>query len=80
MYLLAAPVDYIPISEVITFSSSSIAQTIHVSIVNDQLLEIDEVFTVSLSLEDESDRGRVQLNPSSASITVIDDDSNERIH
>ena len=74
MYLLAAPVDYIPISEVITFSSSSITQTVHVSIVNDPLLEIDEVFTVSLSLEDKTDLGLVQLNPTSTSITIIDDD------
>ena len=80
MYLLAGPVDYIPISEVITFSSSSITQTVHVSLINDQLLETDEVFTASLSLEDETDRGHVQLNPSSTSITVIDDDGNEHIH
>ena len=51
----------------------------HVSIVNDRLLETDEVFTASLSLEDETDRGHVQLNPSSTSITIIDDDGNHDI-
>lgn len=48
----------------------------YVSIVNDQLLETDEVFTASLSLEDKTNRGHVQLNPTSASITIVDDDGN----
>ena len=71
--------DYIPISENITFSSSSTTQTVHVSIVNDALLETDEVFTASLSLEDETDLGLIQLNPTSASITIVDDDGNESL-
>ena len=77
--MFAASSDYFPISEVLTFSGSSTTQIVHVSIVNDRLLEINEVFTASLSLEDETDRDYVQLNPSSASITIIDDDGNHDI-
>ena len=77
--MFVAPSDYIPISEVLTFSSSSITQTVHVSIVNNSLLETDEVFTASLSLENETDLGHVQLNPTAASITIIDDDGNEHV-
>ena len=51
----------------------------YVSIVNDRLLETDEVFTASLSLEDETDRGHVQLNPSLAFIIIIDDDGNVHV-
>ena len=53
----------------------------NVSIVNDQLLEVDEVFTVYLSLvwDSPADLGYVQLGPTSASITIIDDDGNNPI-
>ena len=51
----------------------------HVLIVNDPLLETHEVFTASLSLDDETDRGHVQLNPISVSITIVDDDGNEHV-
>ncbi len=51
----------------------------HISIVNDPLFENDEVFTASLSLENETDFGHVHLNPTSASITVIDDDGNDHV-
>ena len=51
----------------------------HVSIVNDSLLEINEVFTASLSLDDPADLGYIQLGPTSASVTIIDDDGNEHV-
>ena len=70
--------DYTPISEVLTFSNSSTTQTAHVSIVNDSLLEINEVFTASLLLDDPADLDYIQLGPTSASVTIIDDDGNAR--
>ena len=43
----------------------------HVSIVNNPLLESDKVFIASLSLENQTDLGRVQLNnPAAASIRL----------
>ena len=48
----------------------------HVSIVNDSLLEINEVFTASLSLDDPADLDYVQLGPTSTFIAIIDDDGN----
>ena len=57
-----------------TFSNSSTIQTVQVSIVNDSVLETDEVFTASVSLENPADVSRVELGPFSASITIFDDD------
>ena len=74
--VFAAPSDYTPTLKVLTFSSSSTTQTVHVSIVNDSLLEINEGFTASLLLDDPADLDYVQLGPTSASITIIDDDGN----
>lgn len=73
MYLcFSAPSDYTSVSQVLTFSSSLIAQFLQVSIVNDSVMELTEVFTVSLSLENSSDH--VRLMPNSVSITISDDD------
>ena len=81
LLIFVAPLDYLSISEVLTFSSSSTTQIVNVSIVNDQLLEVDEVFTVYLSLvwDSPADLGYVQLGPTSASITIIDDDGNKPV-
>ena len=73
--ILAAPSDYMFPSEVVTFSSSSTTQTVQVMIVDDNLLEIDEVFTASLALVNDGDASRVILMPISASVTIFDDDS-----
>ena len=70
-----APSDYGDISQVLTFSSSVSLQTVNVSIVNDNLLEIDEVFTASLTLENTADAARVNLQPDSAEVTILDEDS-----
>ena len=50
-------------------------QHVNVSIMNDDLLEIDEVFTVSLTLENTADAARVNLQPDSAEVTTLDEDS-----
>ena len=73
--LFAAPSDYGAISQVLTFSSSVTFQLVNVSIINDDLLEIDEVFTASLTPENAADAARVNLQPDSAEVTILDDDS-----
>ena len=60
-----------------TFSSSLTVQTVQVSIANDSLLEIDEVFTVSFSLENPADVGRIELELILASVTISDDDGTD---
>ena len=71
--------DYIAISQVLTFSNTSSVQTVLVSIVNDSLLEIDEVFSASLSLENTADADSVTLQPISAAVTIVDEDSEYKI-
>ena len=58
-----------------TFSNSTTVQTVQIPIVNDSALELSEVFTVSISLaEDSNDIDIVELMPNSISVTIIDDD------
>ena len=66
--------DYVSISQVLTFSSSSTVQIIQISIVNDLVLEQNEMFTVSLVLKESDDIDIVELMPKSVSVTIIDDD------
>ena len=49
-------------------------QPVNVNIVNDDLLEIDEVFSASLTLENPVIDARVQLLPDSAEVTILDED------
>ena len=69
-----APLDYAAISQVLTFSSSVNLQTVNVNIEDDDLLEIDEVFSASLALENPDTDSRVQLRPDSADVTILDED------
>ena len=73
-YWLTAPLDYAAISQVLTFSSSMILRTINMTIEDDNLLEIDEAFSASLALENPDADSRVQLQPDSADITILDED------
>ena len=78
--ILSAPSDYMSLSEVVTFSSSSTIQSVQVTIVDDDLLEIDEVFTASLELVNAVDVDRIVLMPASAPVTIFDDDSEYQIN
>ena len=75
----AAPLDYTTISQVLTFSSSVSLQTVNVSIVDDNLLEIDEIFTASLALENAADAARVILHPNSTEVTILDEDGEYKL-
>ena len=66
--------DYAAISEVLTFSNSVNLQTRNVNIVDDNLLEIDEMFRASLALVNPVTDSRVQLRPDLADITIFDED------
>ena len=59
-----------------TFSSSSTEQTITVTINDDDLLEINEVFRATLELVNvAADQDSVELQPEEASVTILDEDS-----
>ena len=58
-----------------TFSRTSTEHTVVVNIVDDDLLEMDEVFTAMLEFVDGSDAARVMLEPAQASVTIMDNDS-----
>ena len=63
--------DYSLIPENIIFSPGMTGpQCKSISITDDSILEIDEVFVVALSTMDQD----VILNPSNTSITILDDD------
>ena len=49
-------------------------QTVNVNIEDDDLLEIDEIFSASLALENPDTDSRVQLRPDLADITILDED------
>ena len=67
--------DYGAISQDLTFSNSMTFQLVNVSIVNDDLLEIDEVFIELLALVNAADAARVNLQPNSTEVTILDEDS-----
>ena len=72
-YLLLHSLDYSLISENIIFSPGLTGpQCQSISITDDSILENDEMFVVALSTADQD----VILNPSTTSVTIIDDDGN----
>ena len=50
-------------------------QTVEVTIGNDKLFEIDELFKAMLGLVNTDDVGHVLLQPDVAFVTILDDDS-----
>ena len=48
--------------------------TVNIAIQDDNLFEIDEIFTATLELVDEEDAERLILDPQDAIVTILDDD------
>ena len=72
---ISAPVDYQDLSQILTFSNSSMEQTIMVTINDDNLFEDNEVFRATLELVDvDADLEGVLLLPAEASVTIFDED------
>lgn len=69
---LTAPSDYGDVSFVLNFFSTVVSH-IRVNIVNDALVEIDEVFSASLSLVNPTTDARVHLRPNSSEVTIMND-------
>ena len=67
----SAGTDFDQTSTVVTLSSTEMEGCVSLSIMNDDVVEFEESFTVSLSLIDSS---KVRISNDSATITIKDDD------
>ena len=63
----------------LTFDQSNTEVTFQVTILNDVLTELSEIFYLNASLVDSSLADRVLLNPASASVTILDNDSEDSL-
>ena len=71
MSVLVAPGDYTAITEDLTFSATEMRICRDVTSVEDDRLEDDENLMLSLTTGDPT----VNLGPSGATVTILDDDS-----
>ena len=63
----------------LTFDQSNTEVTFQVTILNDVLTELSEIFYLNASLVDSSLADRVLLNPASTSVTILDNDSEDSL-
>ena len=68
--ILAATVDYVVTSSDLTFNATTSSQTVTIPILDDNIVEGSETIIVTLTSTDSA----AILNPSSASVTIEDDD------
>ena len=68
---LTGTIDYTTVTAQLTFQATVTLQCSSISIVDDTILENDEVFSVQLSTLDQD----VNLTPSTATVTIEDNDS-----
>ena len=66
----AATLDYVVTSSDLTFNATKSSQTVTIPIHEDDIVEDSETITVTLTTADPA----AILNPSSASVTIEDDD------
>lgn len=72
---IAASADYIYFSDEFILTNTSQQAVAVISIVDDNLLEIDETFRAEISLVLMEDQHCVVLLPSAADVTILDNDS-----
>ena len=70
LHNLSAPDDYTSVSQDLTFQPGSERQCVDVPIVNDDDLENEEQFSMTITTEED----RVTLEPDSTTVTITDDD------
>ena len=74
--MILASLDYEESAQVLNFSRAMAVQTVSVRILEDEVLEIDEVFTVELELvPSENDDHSIFLQPNVTRVTILDNDS-----
>lgn len=69
--------DYLAVSTPLTFTPGSGSQQrcTDITIINDQVVESDETFLVTLDTSDVGDREHIDFNPFSATVVITNDDS-----
>ena len=68
---IAGPGDYTEVSVQLSFQPGESEMCTAISITNDAILEDSETFSVQINTTDQA----VILNPSSATVTILDNDS-----
>ena len=72
MYMTGS-IDYLSVTETLTFSSGSQRICVSVSIVDDGIVEYEEAFSVSIGLSTADDS--VTISNDTAEVTILNDDS-----
>ena len=67
--------DYMTATGIVTLSSTTTSVILNVPLTNDELLENDETFEIVLSALDGGLPDRVTLDPMTAMVTIMDDDT-----
>ena len=75
MYFSLVTVDYENLTIILNFNESSTTIGVELTIIDDDVLENDEEFTVILELMDDKYDGRVMLQPNVSVVTIMDNDS-----
>ena len=75
IFLIIATVDYENLPTILIFDESSMTHNVSLTIIDDDVLENDEEFTVLLELMNTEDDGRVMLQPNVSLVTILDNDS-----
>ena len=70
---IVAPMDYIWVSTILMFGACGTRHCVNVTIVNDDILEMPESFTVTLERTPGLD-SRITLNPVDTVVEITDDD------
>ena len=74
-FLIIATVDYENLTVILNFNESSTTFEVPLTIIDDDVLENDEEFTVLLELMNTEYDDRVTLQPNVSRITILDNDS-----
>ena len=72
--------DYVSSNEVRVFSPTMTSHTIEVSLLDDGIFELNEVFIGNLALLSSAGMPPVRIDFSTADITIIDDDCEENFN
>ena len=70
LLLFKAGADYEPSRGILSFDRNNLIRTVVINISDDSALEFNEAFVIEL----DSNMTGVVINPSSATITIVDDD------
>ena len=65
--------DFVPVTRVLSFDSVTTEQSITISIINDNQVEVNEVFNIRVVIEEE-DSSNIIVSPDEAVITIVDTD------